>query len=135
MKGKGGREEDEVRIRLIVIYSFSLPLFISAEPPDSPDVTHNDSSLCLSAYSRAELPVLYFDVVVMDVTGIPSNLTGRHYVTSGNKICLPITSDSTPNICPPIQVSATATNVVGESGESITSNIGLSVLCMDIFAI
>ena len=64
----------------------------------------------------------YYDVNVTDVTGLQTSLTG----TYNSSQCLPIISESHPNVCRPFQVMITATNAYGTSNmttyNSTTSN-------------
>lgn len=87
---------------------------INTGPPSAPDISYDDSSLYISAFSHVEFP-MHFDVEIIDITGIPSDLTGTYNATSAGTLHLPIVSNPTPNVCLPARVLVSATNAIGTS--------------------
>jgi hypothetical protein len=96
-----------------------------AGPPNAPRILFVNSSLYISAFSHVEFPVHYYDVEATDITGIPSDLTGRYNATRLGALHLPITSSPTPNGCLPVRVSASATNAIGTSASASAHSFNL----------
>lgn len=101
----------------------------NAGPPDIPEVTFNGTFLCVSAYTHDEYPVVHFDVEVIDITDIATNLSGK---PTNGVLCQPITSSSIPNVCSPFQGSVSATNAIGSS-EPLNFSFNTSTTGQGIF--
>lgn len=74
-----------------------------AEPPSIPNVTTNDSYICLTANSDPRLPIQSFTVNITDGVSdiIPSPLSGTHNVLE-LPLCLPLYNNTgDPKVCPP----------------------------------
>jgi hypothetical protein len=95
-------------------------------PPSAPNITYvdHDSLLYISAYSHMEFPVLYFDVEITDITGVPSELSGRYNASSGDPLVLQINS----SVCLPVMISVNATNDIGtnSSYSTLPLNYGMN---------
>ena len=100
----------ETRVIIIQITLYLIRISILGVPC-APRISYINNSICFSADSNFQYPVDYYDVNVTDVTGLQTSLTG----TYNNSQCLPIISESYPNVCRPFQVTATATNAHGTS--------------------
>ena len=90
--------------------------------PCAPRISYINNSICFFPHSTFQYYVDYYDVNVTDVTGLQTSLTG----TYNSSQCLPIISESHPNVCRPFHVMITATNAYGTSNvttyNSTTSN-------------
>jgi hypothetical protein len=71
-----------------------------------------------------EFPVLYFDVEITDITGVPSELSGRYNASSGDPLVLQINS----SVCLPVMISVNATNDIGmnSSYATLPHNYGIN---------
>lgn len=85
-------------------------------PPSEPDITYNDSSLCISAYSHEEFQAVNFTVEITDIIGVPIDLAGT-YNTLG-PLCLNFSFDPVPDLCFPFRVSVSSTNAIGTNNSS-----------------